>query len=145
MRVLLVDDHMDGLEITARLLRLEGFEVATAGMCHDAMNLARDQQFDIVVTDLGLPDGTGMDLLERLNQIRRIPGIAITAHGERMFIEGASRGGFVRHLFKPFVFSDLLAAVREVLEQPERSAAAAPPPKPPPQPEQASPTSRPTA
>ena len=124
MRVLLVDDHVDGLDVTARLLRLEGFEVLTAGMCRDAVELATQHRCDLLVTDLGLPDGTGMDLLVELNRTHRIPGIALTAHNERNFIDGACNGGFARHLFKPFVFADLLAAIREVSDGPtgQRSA-----------------------
>ena len=116
MRLLLVDDHLDGLEITAKLLRMEGFEVITAGCCKDAVALARDSRMDLVVTDLGLPDGTGMDLLADLKQLYPVPAVAMTAHGERWFLDGATGGAFVRHLLKPFVFSDLLAAVREALE-----------------------------
>jgi len=118
MRVLLVDDHTDGLEITARLLRLEGFDVSAAGCCADALRLARESQFDLVISDLGLPDGTGMQLLADLNRLYRIPGVAITAHGEKWYVDGASKGGFSRYLFKPFVFSDLLTAVREALSAP---------------------------
>lgn len=130
MRVLLVDDHMDGLEITARLLKLEGFEVVTAGMCRDALRLAQRYPIDVVVTDLGLPDGTGMELLGQINQLYRVPGVAMTAHGESWFLEGARNGGFVRHLFKPFVFSDLLGAVREALAPPESRPAREPLPEP---------------
>ncbi len=115
MRVLLVDDHMDGLEITAKLLRMEGFEVVTAGCCQEAVALARQAHMDLVVTDLGLPDGTGMQLLDDLKRIYPIEGVAMTAHSEGNFVDGATRGGFARYLFKPFVFSDLLGAVREAL------------------------------
>ena len=115
MRVLLVDDHMDGLEITARLLKLEGFDVVTAGMCADALRVAAQTRVDLVVTDLGLPDGTGMDLMHRLHELYQVPGIAMTAHGESWYLEGAKGKLFVRHLLKPFVFSDLLSAVREAL------------------------------
>jgi len=117
MRVLLVDDHIDGLEITAILLRMEGFEVITAGCCQDALSAARESHMDLVVTDLGLPDGTGMALLEDLKRIYPIEGVAMTAHSEGNFLDGATKGGFARYLFKPFVFSDLLGAVREALGQ----------------------------
>ena len=115
MRVLLVDDHIDGLEITAKLLRMEGFEVVTAGCCQEAISRAREAQMDLVVTDLGLPDGTGMELLAELKRIYPIEGVAMTAHSEGSFRDGAIKGGFARYLFKPFVFSDLLGAVREAL------------------------------
>jgi DNA-binding response OmpR family regulator len=116
MRVLLVDDHLDGLEITAKLLRMEGFEVFTAGCCKDAVSLARESHMDLVVTDLGLPDGTGMELLADLKRIYPIEGVAMTAHSEGWYLEGATSGAFVRYLIKPFVFSDLLVAVRGALE-----------------------------
>ena len=131
MRVLLVDDHLDSLEITAKLLRMEGFEVFAAGSRQDALKLARERRMDVVVTDLGLPDGTGMDLLEELKEMYPVPCVAMTAHGERWFLDGARDGAFARYLFKPFVFSDLLGAVREALGQ-----------APPPQQRQASPPGR---
>jgi hypothetical protein len=115
MRVLLVDDHLDGLEITARLLRLEGYEVVTASCCTDAITQASQSRMDLVVTDLGLPDGTGMELYAQLKRMYPIPGIAMTAHGEKWFLDGATSGEFARYLLKPFVFSDLLGAVREGL------------------------------
>ena len=124
MRVLLVDDHGDSLEITAKLLRLEGYEVATAGSCKEAIELARQARFDLLVTDLGLPDGTGMDLLAEVKSLYDVPGVAMTAHGESWFLEGARQGGFARHLFKPFVFSDLLDAVRSSLGCGDGSSAA---------------------
>lgn len=118
MRVLLVDDHLDGLEVTARLLKLEGFEVLTATHCRDAVRLGTENRCDLLVTDLGLPDGTGMDVLSDLNRIYPIPGIAITAHGEAQFVEGSRKAGFAHHIPKPFIFSELLSAIRTVNPKP---------------------------
>lgn len=115
MRVLVVDDHSDSLEITARLLEMEGYHVVTAGTCKEALESAKESRCDLLITDLGLPDGTGMDLLTQMNALYPIPGVAMTAHGESWYLEGARGGGFAKHLFKPFAFSDLLDAVRGVL------------------------------
>ena len=130
MRVLLVDDHEDSLEITARLLKLEGYQVVTAGTCREALESARQSRCDLLITDLGLPDGTGMELLMQMNAIYPVPGIAMTAHGESWFLDGARNGGFATHLFKPFVFSDLLAAVRGALAKTPLPPQASPPPPP---------------
>jgi CheY-like chemotaxis protein len=115
MRVLVVDDHADSLEITARLLEMEGYHVVTAASCEEALESAKTARCDLLVTDLGLPDGTGMELLEQMNALYPIPGVAMTAHGESWYLDGARQGGFAKHLFKPFAFSDLLAAVRGAL------------------------------
>jgi len=115
MRVLVVDDHLDGLDVTARLLKLEGFEVLTATSCRDAVQAAAQQRCDLLLTDLGLPDGNGMDLLAELNRSYPIPGIAITAHSERDFVEAAQGGGFIAHLLKPFTFADLLSVLRQAI------------------------------
>ena len=115
MRVLVVDDHTDSLEITARLLEMEGYNVVTAGTCKEALESAKTSRCDLLITDLGLPDGTGMELLKQMNALYPIPGVAMTAHGESWYLEGARGGGFAHHLFKPFAFSDLLDAVRGVL------------------------------
>ena len=112
VRVLLVDDHDDSLEVTARLLRLEGYDVLTAATRKDAIAHAQRLRVDLLVTDLGLPDGTGVDLLEEIRKLYPVPAVAMTAHGESWFLDAARSSAFARHLFKPFVFSDLLCAVR---------------------------------
>ena len=103
MRVLLVDDHLDGLEITAKLLRMEGFDVVTASNCTDALNKAQERD-DLIVTDLGLPDGTGMDLYERLREIYqflncndrpRRAGFSTGPPTESLFVICLSRSSFL--------------------------------------------------
>lgn len=84
MRVLLIEDVRDILDVFTILLRAEGAEVAAAGGGREAAELVRRQRFDVVLTDLGLPDIPG-DVLIR--QIRAAAGpsariVAITGYGE---------------------------------------------------------------
>jgi len=116
-RVLLVDDHVDSLYVIARLLTLEGMEVVAASSRREAMRLAGvERRCDVLVTDLGLPDGTGMDLLDDLARLYPIPAIALTAHCEVEFLEMTRSPRFARHLLKPILAADLIKAVQEVCE-----------------------------
>src|SRR6187549_469129 len=78
IRVLLVDDHRDTLDVMARLLKLEGYGVTCAANVTAALQLCREETFDLIITDVQLPDGSGNDLMRRLKRICRTPGIALS-------------------------------------------------------------------
>src|SRR4051812_34309940 len=82
LRVLLVEDHKDSRDVMSRMLRSAGFAVDAAATCGEALALGTSHTFDLLVTDLDLPDGSGWDLAERLRPA--LPGmvaIAVTGHG----------------------------------------------------------------
>jgi len=115
-RVLLVEDHLDTLSITARLLRLEGFQVNTAASMAQAVGFAENGQFDVLVADVGLPDGDGVTLLRRVREIHpMLPAIAITGYGMMEDVQRNLTGGFDRHLTKPVRGGDIVDAIHEVL------------------------------
>ena len=66
MRILLVDDHEDTLEFMSRFLTLCGHEVATASNYREALSVGQMQEFDLVISDIGLPDGNGYELMHVL-------------------------------------------------------------------------------
>ena len=114
--VLLVEDHLDTLAVTARLLRFEGFNVTTAANAAQALRLAEDRRFDVLVADVGLPDGDGLTLLRRLRQIHpTLPAIALTGYGMVEDVERNLTGGFDRHLTKPVTGAELVDAIHEML------------------------------
>jgi two-component system, chemotaxis family, CheB/CheR fusion protein len=104
LRLLLVEDHADSAELLAELLASRGHHVRIAGTAHDALACAAKETFDLVLSDVGLPDGSGYDLMATLRDRHALKGIALT--GARV-TEAASRSGFVAYLTKPIALRTL--------------------------------------
>ena len=124
LRILLVDDHDDTLRVLARLLEMSGFAVRTAESGRRAKELAQENWADLLISDIGLPDVTGIELMRDLRAAYGIPGIALTGFQEDFYIQDCLTAGFSRHLVKPVDLDALVRAINEV----------APPPSNPPQP-----------
>jgi len=122
-RVLCVEDHEDSAEMLGTLLSAEDYEVATAGSVEEAMMLAASEAFDLYVLDRHLPDGTGLELCRKLNELTPdVPcifysGDAYELHRRQAFAAGAD--GYVA---KPDIDA-LIDAVHKLLS--ERGCAAA--------------------
>jgi PAS domain S-box-containing protein len=114
-RLLLVEDHEDTLRTLARLLSLQGYHVSTAGSVSEALRLSGEERFDLLISDIGLPDGTGMDVIRSLRQNQPIPGIALSGFGTDDDRRRSREAGFAEHLTKPIDFSQLKRAVRRLL------------------------------
>lgn len=114
LRILLVDDHADTRMVMSRMLGRRGYRVVEAGSVADALARYDEQPFDLVVSDLGLPDGSGHDLMVRLQAIRQVPGIALSGYGMEADIERSREAGFDRHLTKPVDFNLLDNAIQMV-------------------------------
>ncbi len=112
-RLLLVEDNPDSADILAMGLEAYGYTVTLANSCAQALKAAEDASFDVVVTDLGLPDGSGIELGRALS--RRMPVIALSGYGAPQDIARSSSAGFAGHLVKPTTFSVVHAMVQEVL------------------------------
>ena len=86
----------------SEVLTLEGHTVQMAGDVATALELASQWDFDLLVSDLGLPDGSGHDLMRRLRQHGyRFPGIALSGYGRKEDIDRSYAAGFSAHLTKP--------------------------------------------
>ena len=115
LRILLVEDHGDTSRTLARLLKSLGHEVRIAGDLKRALELSRQWEFDLLLSDLGLPDGNGRDLMRQLRSTRpRIPGIAISGFGTEEDIRQSLAAGFEEHLVKPLNIADLRAAIQRI-------------------------------
>ncbi len=114
LRILLVEDHADTSSVLGKLLTRRGHKLAVARDVRSAIEQAEQESFDLLISDLGLPDGTGFELMTRLrgNGLR---GIAISGYGMRSDIEKSLQAGFSRHLVKPLNFSKLEAAIEETM------------------------------
>jgi signal transduction histidine kinase len=116
VRILLVDDHPDTCAALERLLKLRGHTVTAAHDMRGALAVAGERDsFDLLISDVGLPDGNGMDLLRVLRSRRPIRGIAISGFGMDVDIGKSLQAGFAEHLVKPVKLEKLEAAIARVM------------------------------
>jgi len=113
--LLVVEDHPHTADVIARLLRRTGYAVALAHNIAEAETLASQQHFDMVVSDIGLPDGNGRDLMTCLKDRYGLKGIALSGFGTEEDIRASLAAGFVEHVVKPVEWKRLEEAVRRVL------------------------------
>lgn len=119
LRILLVEDNVNSLRVMARLLGRRGHRVATAESVEAALRVADEQgEFDLLISDLGLPDGTGLDLMRRLRSTGGPPGIALSGFGMDDDLRRSREAGFVEHLTKPVDFLKLEAAIGRIAAKP---------------------------
>jgi CheY-like chemotaxis protein len=111
--VLVVDDDLDTLRPTMRLLELNGYAVRGASGVQDALDSWTSQGCDILVADIALPDGSGLDLMRRLGA-SGVRGVAISGHDGPEYRRASLAAGFSAHLTKPVQFNDLLKAIADV-------------------------------
>jgi PAS domain S-box-containing protein len=113
VRILLVEDHMDTRLSIQRLLEIAGHKVTPAASAHQALELASANKFDLVVSDLGLPDQTGHELMSQLRANHGLEGIALSGYGMEGDIERSRQAGFRDHLTKPVSFDHLKALIAQ--------------------------------
>jgi two-component system CheB/CheR fusion protein len=112
LRILLVEDHVDTARMMSRVLKVDGHAVQWACDVAQGLKLAADQEFDLLLSDVGLPDGTGWDLMRALRQAgSAIPGIAMTGYGQDQDVERSHEVGFMTHLTKPLSIQVLRDAI----------------------------------
>ena len=125
MRVLVVDDHEEVLELVQKALERDAHEVFVASTAAGAAEAVREQRPEIVVLDLGLPDGSGEELCRSLRQTSEAPAILILTAENRV----SSRvrcldAGADDYLSKPFAVAELRARVRALSRRARASSAA---------------------
>jgi signal transduction histidine kinase/ActR/RegA family two-component response regulator len=114
LRILLVDDHRDTCVLMKSMLARRGYLVMTAEDVQGALALARQHEFDLLVSDVGLPDGSGLDLMRALSAEKRIPGIALTGFGRDDDVRRSKEAGFDEHMTKPVSITKLEACIRRL-------------------------------
>lgn len=121
LRILLVEDHFDTAEQLIRLLERAGHKVTWARCIREAQELITsnskltpDHDFNILISDLGLPDGTGHDLMRDLANHHPIPGIALSGYGMKDDIRDSMEAGFSRHITKPVDWQELKGAIQNI-------------------------------
>jgi signal transduction histidine kinase/ActR/RegA family two-component response regulator len=114
--VLLVEDHESTARVMAKLLGSLNFRVHVARDVRSARGAAENDRIDLLISDLGLPDGTGYDVLRYLNRDRQVPAIAVSGYGMEDDLAQSVRAGFQEHLVKPIDFAKLRTAIGRVLK-----------------------------
>jgi PAS domain S-box-containing protein len=111
-RVLLVEDHADSARMLSLLLMAEGYDVTVARSKREG--LLRLADCDLVISDIGLPDGTGLEFMAEARTRQRVAGIALSGFGSEQDIQRSLEAGFAEHLTKPIDFDRLLEAMRRL-------------------------------
>jgi len=113
--ILIVEDHADTARILSRLLAKRGYRVRTAGTVKEALE-AFSEPVDLMVSDVGLPDGTGYELIRRALEIRPVIGIAMSGFGMEEDIVKSREAGFAEHLVKPVDVVQIDESIRRLLK-----------------------------
>ena len=121
LRLLVIEDHEPTLAVLKRLLCRHGHDVLTACTVKDALLLATTHPFDLVISDIGLPDGNGIDLMRQLTKDYGLRGIALSGYGMAADHAKTQQAGFLAHLVKPINF-DQLHSVLQGLRQPQHES-----------------------
>ena len=111
IRLIVVEDHAETAEGLKRFLSAIGYQVFVATDMASALSLASSVQFDVLLSDLGLPDGSGWELLKRLSAERRIRAIAFSGYNSPADRQRSAEAGFLEHLAKPLAPDQLCAAI----------------------------------
>jgi PAS domain S-box-containing protein len=114
LNILIVEDHENTATVMSRLLKRNGHEVVTASTVRQALELLHTTPLDLLVSDLGLPDGNGFQVMRELAKISDAKGIAISGYGMEEDLERSSRAGFSAHLTKPIDVQKLQETIQQV-------------------------------
>lgn len=115
IRVLLVEDHPDTATALVQLLKFFGYDGQTAATAAEALELSAQQPFDIVISDLTLPDITGHELMQQIRQFSTVPSIALSGLSGDEEVDKSKDAGFCDHLFKPIDMDELHASIQRVM------------------------------
>ncbi len=116
-RILLVEDHVDTRRIMTRLLQTMACSVKAAGSVAEALKLATENTFDLVISDIGLPDAAGTDLMRELQLKYNLQGIALSGYGMDEDLQRSKAAGFSLHLTKPVNIEELKQAVQRLISK----------------------------
>ena len=117
-RILIVEDQHDTLEMLAAHFRSRGFETIACGSAAEALDCIGRQQFDILISDIAMPEMDGLQLIRELRgrpEVATVPAIALTGYASQTDAKAAISAGFDLHLSKPIDPGDLLAAVNNLI------------------------------
>lgn len=115
--IFLVENHEDTLESIKNFLELQGYPVLVATDVKSALNTAKASKFDLLVSDISLPDGDGWALLKQLNTKKPVRAIAMSGFGMKADLAKSKAAGFSDHLIKPFQGETLESAIQKAIPE----------------------------
>ena len=118
LSILVVEDHEDTAQVLAHVLETLHYRVRAVGTMESALELAESQRFDLLISDIGLPDGSGLELMWKLSRKGPIKGIALSGYGMDSDVRLSRDAGFAVHLTKPVDMTRLMAEVARLSSQP---------------------------
>ena len=124
LKILVVENHEDTLQAMKMYLELEGHMADTAATMKEALAAATENTFDLVITDIGLPDGDGWELMRQLRERISVRAVAMSGYGWKEDLEKSRAAGFIAHLLKPLKITDLEAVLRKIEQQASAEAPA---------------------
>ncbi len=116
IKLLLIEDHADTARALVKLLGSRGYNITSLATVASALEVAGRETFDLFLCDLGLPDGTGFDFIEKIRQTRKTPAIALTGFGMQQDVDRAAAAGFDAHLTKPVNLQKLEANIWRLVQ-----------------------------
>jgi CheY-like chemotaxis protein len=114
LRILVVEDHTETLEALARLLSHFGHEVSVADGARSAQSILDSKEFDVILCDIALPDGSGYDVVAEAKRKRPVKAVAVSGFAATQDIERGRKAGFDFHLVKPVDFHELRAVLGQI-------------------------------
>ena len=112
--LLVVDDHEDTCIGLKLILERRGYDITVAYTADQAVEKARSEKFDLLISDIGLPDRSGYELMQEMRS-RGVPGIALSGFGMESDVNRARDAGFSEHLTKPINFERLEEVIQQLL------------------------------
>ncbi len=107
LRILVVEDHGDTRRTLARLLSYFGHEISAADSKYSALEMIAAKKFDVLLSDIALPDGTGYEVMSQAREKQSIKGVALTGLDQEEDINRGRAAGFDFYLSKPVDFHEL--------------------------------------
>jgi PAS domain S-box-containing protein len=115
IQILLVEDHEDTARVLGRILKNAGFDVSHAATLVEAQTLAAGRRFDLLISDVGLPDGSGLELMKALRDGQGLSGIALSGFGTEEDVAASQEAGFAAHLTKPVDWERLRSEIERLM------------------------------
>ena len=114
-RILVVEDHRDTAKVMRRILEADGCAVDDCSTIAEAQRLASSKELDLVICDIGLPDGSGLELMRYLRDHYQLKGIALSGFGTQQDVAASKAAGFSMHLVKPVDLMELRTGIAELI------------------------------
>ena len=119
-QLMVIEDDEDTLEMLRATLEARGFQVTACESAAQSLRTAAKQSFDLIISDIGMPEMDGFEIIKQLRQredFKSIPAIALSGYASHKDIKAALAAGFSAHVSKPVDPAELLALIKELLER----------------------------